>query len=67
MLSHSLQQQVVDGREMIVAAALQRLVEGKTKIDDFATNTSRKLLPSVPISGHLDHVWYSRQPCAGQS
>lgn len=34
MLSHSLQQQVVDGREVIVAAALQGLMERTRKIND---------------------------------
>lgn len=35
MLSHSLQQQVVDGREMVVAAALQRLMRTE-RINDLA-------------------------------
>lgn len=37
MLSHSLQQQVVDGREMIVAAALQRLMETEQISGQFTT------------------------------
>lgn len=49
MLSYSLQQQVVDGGEMIVAAALQRLVRTE-QIHEFALFTIPSLLHSVPLS-----------------
>lgn len=56
MLSHSLQQQVVDGGEVIVAAALQRLMRTEQS-HDFAFFTVPSLLHSVPISGFYYRVW----------
>lgn len=55
MLSHSLQQQVVDGGEVIVAAALQRLMRTEQS-HDFAFFTVPSLLHSVP------NQWFSLPP-----
>lgn len=62
MLSHSLQQQVVDGGEMIVAGALQRLRRTE-QINDFAffLHPTAAAFPSAVFNSHARNIDRSKR------